>query len=245
MSSQPATCANCGATLVPASAYCENCGTPVPGTIAASQPAADMAILTGFESAPPAKVHAGSDPLLEFDVDYPESLSRWKIFVKWLLAIPHWIILSIFGFAVGIVWFIAFFAILITGKFPRGLWDFMLMYMRWTANVTAYSALLQRDEYPPFGDATYPVRLNLDYPQSLSRWLIFVKWLLIIPHWVILGILGIAMLCCVAIAFFAILITGRYPRSLFDFVVGVSRWGNRVSAYTYFMTDRYPPFSLD
>lgn len=196
-------------------------------------------------AAPSALAYSGSDPLLEFDVEYPERLSRWMIFVKWLLAIPHYIFLWFFGIGVSIVWFIAFFAILITGKFPRGMWDFMLMYMRWSANVAVYAFMLQRDEYPPFGDASYPVRLDLEYPTSLSRWMIFIKWILIIPHAFILGVLGIAQYICVFIAFFAILITGNYPRSLFDFVTGALRWTYRVSAYIYFMTDRYPPFSLE
>jgi hypothetical protein len=204
-----------------------------------------MQVLTGFESAPQMPTYAGSDPLLEFEVDYPESLSRWKIFVKWLLAIPHFIVLYIFGIVAGIALIISWFAILITGKYPRGLWDFMLLYLRWSANVYAYSVTLQRDEYPPFGDAAYPVHLKLEYPQGLSRWLIFVKWLLVIPHAIVLYLLLIAASVAIFIAWFAILITGSYPRGLFDFVTGVGRWLLRVSAYTYLMTDRYPPFSLD
>jgi hypothetical protein len=205
----------------------------------------DMPVVTGFESAPQMPTYPGSDPELTFEIDYPETLSRWKIFVKWLLAIPHWISLWVMGFVAGILLFVAWFAILITGRFPRGMWDFMLLYLRWSANVYAYSVTLQRDEYPPFGDATYPVHLNLEYPQSLSRWLIFVKWLLVIPHLIILYLLVIAASVVIFIAWFAILITGSYPRGLFDFVTGVGRWILRVYAYTYLMTDRYPPFSLD
>ncbi len=245
MSNQPQNCANCGAPLKPGSRFCEECGTPVRSTATATPSPWDMQIVTGFESAPQAPTYNGRDPLLQFDVEYPESLSRWMIFVKWLLAIPHFVALWIFGIAMSFVFFIAFFAILITGRFPRGLWDFSLLYLRWTNNVAAYAYLLQRDEYPPFGDASYPVHLRLEYPSHLSRLLIFVKWLLIIPHAIVLGFIGVAMYVCLFIAFFAILITGRYPRGLFDFVVGATRWSNRVSAYLLFMTDKYPPFSLD
>lgn len=236
---------NCGAPLKPGSRFCEECGTPVETAAVATPSSRNMAVVTGFESAPQSPTFNGSDPLLEFDVDYPESLSRWKIFVKWLLAIPHLIVIWLFGYVIGIVWFIAFLAILITGKYPRGLWDFSLLYLRWSNNVTAYAFLFLRDEYPPFGDAPYPVRLELQYPNQLSRLLIFVKWLLIIPHVIVLMFVGIAMYVCVVIAFFAILITGNYPRGLFDFVVGATRWTNRVNAYWLLMTDRYPPFSLD
>jgi hypothetical protein len=185
-----------------------------------------------------------SQPLLEYDVAYPESLSRLLIFVKWwLLIIPHLVVLGILGFILEVVTFIAWFAILFTGRYPRGMWDFALMTLRWQARVNAY-VYLQRDEYPPFGDSDYPVRFELAYPERLSRGLIFVKWLLIIPHLIVLYILALAMSFVWFIAWWAILITGKYPRGMFDFVTGVSRWGYRVSTYFLLMTDAYPPFSL-
>ena len=96
----------------------------------------------------------------------------------------------------------------------------------------------------PAGDS-YPVRFDVEYPERLSRWMIFVKWLLVLPHLIILTFLAIAAWVVLVIAFFAILFTGRYPRGMFDFVVGTYRWLVRVSAYgSWFMTDRYPPFSL-
>jgi hypothetical protein len=182
-----------------------------------------------------------------FDVEYPERLSRWKIFVKWLLAIPHFIIVALLLMVAGVLEFIAFFAILFTKKWPRGLFDFTVQIYRWTANVYAYGALLLRDEYPPFsGEAgQYPVTFEVEYDENLSRWLIFVKWLLVIPHLIVLAFVGLAAYVAVVIAFFAILFTGRYPRGLFDFVVGTVRWYFRTQAYAFwFMTDRYPPFSL-
>ena len=182
-----------------------------------------------------------------FDVEYPERLSRWKIFVKWLLAIPQFIIVYLLGAVNSVLIFVAFFAVLFTKKWPRGLFDFSLMIQRWTFNTYAYALLLLRDEYPPFsGDSgEYPLTLEVEYRDELSRWMIFVKWLLAIPHFLVLVFLGIVAYFAVLIAFFAILFTGRYPRGLFDFVVGTARWAVRVNAYAFwFMTDRYPPFSL-
>ena len=200
-----------------------------------------MEAATPTPAAPPAEY-----PVV-FDVEYPDRLSRWKIFVKWLLAIPHFIIVSLLLLVAGVLEFIAFFAVLFTKKWPRGLFDFTVQIYRWTANVYAYGVLLLRDEYPPFsGDrGQYPVSFEVEYREDLSRWLIFVKWLLVIPHLIVLAFVGLAAYVVLVIAFFAILFTGRYPRGMFDFVVGTARWYFRTQAYAFwFMTDRYPPFSL-
>src|SRR5688572_2801148 len=170
--------------------------------------------------------------VLHFDVPYPERLSRLLIFVKWLLIIPHVIVLYLLYFAFSITTFVSWFAILITGRYPGGLWDFAMMTLRWYANLGVYVGLM-RDEYPPFSgnDGDYPVRFQMAYPERLSRGLIFVKWLLVIPHLIVLSILGIAYLAVWVVAWWAILITGNYPRGLFDFAVGFSRWSYRVMAY--------------
>ncbi len=182
---------------------------------------------------------------LRYDVEYPEELSRWLIFVKWLLAIPHFIILYALGIASSAVTFIAWFAILFTKRYPRGLFDFVVNVNRWNANVLAYYGLF-RDEYPPFSwePGQYAVTYEVDYPEELSRWLIFVKWLLAIPHFIVLLLLYIGASVAWVIAWFAILFTKRFPRGLFDFIVGVVRWQYRVGAYTNFLRDDYPPFSL-
>ena len=183
---------------------------------------------------------------VRYDVEYPEELSRWLIFVKLLLAIPHFIILWALGIAAFVMGFIAFFAILFTGRYPRGLFDFVVGVNRWSANVDAYTALL-RDEYPPFSlePGQYAVTYEVDYPEKLNRWLPLVKWwLLAIPHYIVLFALGIAALVVYIIAWFAILFTKRYPRGLFDFIVGYRRWDYRVNAYTGLLRDEYPPFSL-
>jgi hypothetical protein len=200
-----------------------------------------------MEAASPAPPMAPPDYPVRFDVEYPERLSRWKIFLKWLFAIPHFIIVYLLGFVNGVLILVAFFSILFTKKWPRSLFDFSVMIQRWTFNTYAYALLLLRDEYPPFSGESgeYPLVLEVEYREDLSRWQIFVKWLLALPHLLVLAVLGIAVSIVVLIAFFAILFTGRYPRGLFDFVVGTIRWAVRVNAYGYWlMTDRYPPFSL-
>jgi len=182
---------------------------------------------------------------LVFDVEYPERLSRWLIFVKWLLAIPHLMILDALMAVAQVITFIAWFAILFTGRYPKGLFDFVVGINRWQNNVDAY-VLLLRDEYPPFSLSAgqYPVTFDIEYPEKLARWLIFVKWLLIIPHLIVILLLGIVYMITLVIAWFAILFTGRYPKGMFDFAVGLLRWGARINAYFLLMRDEYPPFSL-
>ena len=185
-------------------------------------------------------------PTLQYDVAYPENLNRWLPLIKWLLIIPQFIVLAVVGIAAYVVGIIAFFAILITGRYPAGMFNFSVGVLRWAANVTAYT-YLQRDEYPPFSlqPGLYAVTLSLDYPQSLSRWKIFFKWLFAIPHLIVLYLLNIARSVCVFVAFFSILFTKTYPRGLFTFVVGTDRWTYRVYSYLFLLTDAYPPFSMD
>ncbi|MGB6837298.1 MAG: DUF4389 domain-containing protein [Dehalococcoidia bacterium] len=182
---------------------------------------------------------------MTYDVEYPPELSRWLIFVKWLLVIPHWIIVSALGMAQGAITLVAWFAILFTGRYPRFLFDFVVNVYRWNANAGAYVYLL-RDEYPPFTweAGQYPVTFDVEYPERLSRWLIFVKWLLIIPHVIVLYFMMLAWFVTTMIAFFAILFTKRYPEGLFRFAVGVERWSNRINVYVNLLRDEYPPFSL-
>jgi hypothetical protein len=182
---------------------------------------------------------------LRVDVEYPESLSRWLIFVKWLLAIPHLIVLYLLGLIAELFLLIAFFSILFTKRFPRGLFDFIVNVYRWNANVLAYAGLL-RDDYPPFSwDAgKYPVTFEVDYPEEMGRFLPLIKWFLAIPHIIALMFVFIIATLFWFIAFFAILFTGKFPRGMFDFIVGAIRWNYRVNAYAYLLRDEYPPFSL-
>jgi Domain of unknown function (DUF4389) len=136
--------------------------------------------------------------------------------------------------------------ILFREKYPRWWFDWNLELTRFSTRVSVYAALLD-DRYPST-DEQQSVRLDVRYPDvpsDLNRWLPLVKWFLAIPHFIVLGFLGLAALVSIVVAWFAILFTGRYPRGLFDFVVGVGRWALRVTAYAVLLTtDRYPPFSL-
>jgi len=146
----------------------------------------------------------------------------------------------------GIVFLPTLLMLLFRQKYPRWWFDWNLALTQFSYRVGAYLLLL-RDEYPST-DEEQAVHLVVPYPdarQELNRWLPLVKWLLALPHYVVLFVLGIAVVVAVVIAWVAILVTGRYPRALFTFVVGVLRWGLRVSAYAFLLvTDRYPPFRL-
>lgn len=197
-------------------------------------------------------------------------LSRWLWLVKWLLAIPHYIVLIFLWIAFLVLSVVAFFAILFTGRYPRGIFDFNVGVQRWNWRVAfyAYSAL-GTDRYPPFSLSERPddaARLDIDYPERLSRGLVLIKWwFLAIPHYLVVGLLlggGIALTSgaaasqpvtwrgsligvLVLIAAVVLLFTGRYPKTIFDLVLGLNRWVLRVAAYAALMTDEYPPFRLD
>jgi Domain of unknown function (DUF4389) len=140
---------------------------------------------------------------------------------------------------------IAWFAILATGRYPEGLRSLVTYYLRWRVRAVAYAALL-RDEYPPFGDGGYPAELVLDAPEKpRDRVTVAFRIILAIPQLLAVWVLGMAWFLATVIAWFAILFTGRYPRGLYDFSVGVLRWNTRVEAYLLLLHDEYPPFSLE
>jgi hypothetical protein len=205
------------------------------------------------------------------DIDYPEELNRLTTFFRLILAIPIVIILSIIsanadstyviiseagqtvskitttsGGIAGALFLATLLMILFRQRYPRWWFDFSREFVRFAMRVGAYLALLT-DDYPSTEDEQ-AVHLEIDYPdvkQDLNRWLPLVKWFLAIPHFVVLFFFVMAAFVAVVIAWFAILFTGRYPRGLFDYVVGVSRWALRVEAYAVLMvTDQYPPFSF-
>jgi Domain of unknown function (DUF4389) len=223
------------------------------------------------EAAPPASYPVSVDGRLD------EPLSRWLWLVKWALAIPHFVVLVFLWMAYAVLTVVAFFAILFTGRYPRSIFDFNVGVLRWTWRVGFYAYdTLGTDRYPPFSlgeEPDYPARLDVPYPERLSRGLVLIKWwLLAIPHYIVVailvgswswpqlwwpwanaggvhhgpfaagspGLIGILVL----IAGVILLVGRRYPRELFDLVIGFNRWVFRVIAYATLMRDEYPPFSL-
>jgi Domain of unknown function (DUF4389) len=178
------------------------------------------------------------------EIDYPAQLDRLTTFFRLIWVIPISIIASLLT---GVMWSATALMIAARQRYPRWWFDFSREMTRFSARIGAYVTLLT-DQYPSTEDEQ-AVHLELDYPdvpRDLNRWLPLIKWLLAIPHYVVLFFVWIAAFVAVVVAWFAILFTGRYPRALFDFVVGSFRWSLRVSAYAFLMlTDRYPPFSLD
>ncbi len=199
---------------------------------------------------------------LTLDVEYPDRpLNRLTSAFRIFTVIPIAIVLTtldpssvsssdeyatLVASSAGLVFIPPLLLIVFRQKYPRWWFDWNRELLRFTNRVYAYGALLN-DEYPSTDEQQY-VRLELDYPdarEGLNRWLPLVKWFLAIPHYVVLVFLFIGAFFVLIAAWFAILFTGRYPRSLFDYVVGVMRWGNRVTAYAIVLaTDEYPPFRL-
>ena len=205
------------------------------------------------------------------DIDYPEKLDRFSTFFRLIWAVPIIIILSLLSATasstatvvtetgetvsqvtrtgagiLGGLFVATMLMIVFRQRYPRWWFDFARELTRFETRVGAYLALLT-DRYPSTTDEQ-SVHFEIDYPdveQDLNRWLPLVKWLLAIPHVIVLVVLAVVAIFAIFIAWFAVLFTGRYPRALFDYVVGVARWGLRIQAYAILLvTDRYPPFSL-
>ena len=202
-------------------------------------------------NAPPTPAPGGYPITLTFDT--PDKVARWRPLVHWLLAIPHFIILYVLGIVAGVLAFIAWFAGVFAGKIPDGLQKPIAMYLRYNARVVTY-ALVQREEYPPFAfDGSFAdpgddarIRVNVvPAIEGRSRLTIFFRLIMIIPQLFVLMFVGIAAYVVIVIGFFAVIILGRWPTGLNDFVIGYLRWNTRVNAYFYLLTDEYPPFSLN
>ncbi len=226
---------------------------------------------------PPSQDAPRTHPVV-LEGELAEQLSRWLWLVKWLLAIPHFIVLLFLWIAFFVLTIVAGFAILFTERYPRGIFDFNLGVLRWSWRVAFYTYnALGTDRYPPFTlgrEPDYPARLEIPYPERLSRGLVLVKWwLLAIPHYIVVGIFGPGWwgpggwwwwgdgrgddgwggppwgggLIGVLVFFAAIvlLFANRYPRGIFDLVMGLNRWAYRVIAYAALMRDEYPPFRLE
>jgi hypothetical protein len=202
-------------------------------------------------------MHAQPEPYAaRLTVDYPERLDRLTTLLRVIWIVPIAVILSLVmatgdgarsgGALFGGLWLATVLMIAVRVLYPRWWFEFARELTRFGARVGAYLALLT-DRYPST-TAEQAVHLEIDYPdveQDLNRWLPLVKWLLAIPHYIVLAFLWIGAIVAIVAAWFAILITGRYPQALFNYVVGVGRWSLRVNAYAFLLvTDRYPPFSL-
>ena len=190
---------------------------------------------------------------VRFTFDPPEHIARWRPLVAWLLVIPHLVILYVVQFVAEVCVFIGWFAILFTGRLPEGLARFPVMMLRYQTRVMTYSVFMQ-EEYPPFAfpseDADggdYP-RLRVDVDTELdgrNRLTTFFRYFLLIPHVIVLIFLGIAAAFVIFIAWFAVIITGKWPDGLRDFLLGFIRWTTRLNGYALLLTDEYPPFSMD
>jgi hypothetical protein len=217
-------------------------------------------------AAPGPVAPAGTYPA-RLDGHLDPNLSRWLWLVKWFLLIPHAIVLGFLWLAVTMLTMVAGVSILFTGRYPRSIFDFNLGVMRWTWRVSFYAiSAFGTDRYPPFSlrpEPDYPATFTVDYPEHLSRGLVLVKWwLLALPHYLVVAVFAggwgigwmgswriaggsglIAVLALIAVVVLAI--RGRYPESIFDFVMGMNRWCYRVLVYAALMRDEYPPFHLD
>ena len=205
---------------------------------------------------------------VRLDANIDSTTSRWLWIFKWLLLIPQFLVLIVLSIGLFFSWIGAFFAILFTGSYPRPLFDYNVGFLRWTWRVSFYfTGTFATDRYPPFSleeQPEFPAHLDVAYPEHLNRWLVLVKWLLAIPHLIIVGLLVggssagaaqhgtwafrssgglISILALVAVVILAF--SGNYPRGLFDLLMGLNRWVYRVWAYVMLMTDEYPPFRLD
>ena len=191
-------------------------------------------------------------PPYPVNVEFERGLEvpNWRPLVNWLLVIPQLIIVQVLGFVYVILAAVSFFTVLFTTRVPDGIFGVQAMIDRYSWRVTTFH-LFMGDEYPPFSFATtaaddgiYPARYSIEDPGEMNRWLPLIKWLLVIPHYIVLLFLFIGVAVVALVSFFVVLFTGKYAEGMRNYIVGVERWALRVGAYATFRTDVYPPFRL-
>jgi hypothetical protein len=202
---------------------------------------------------PPATYGGGGVPAgpaypVRYEADYPEAgIARWRCFFQGLLAYPQLLVLLVVGIGAFFAYAWAWFAILFTGRYPRGAYDFLTGTVRWANRVNGYS-LLMTERYPPFSldeAPDYPIRTHFEYPERIARWRPLLQYFMAYPHILILYFLWIGAFFAFIYAWFVILFTRRFPPGVFNYIVGVGRWGARVQGFILLTTEQYPPFSLD
>jgi len=185
---------------------------------------------------------------LALNIEHQPEYSRFLPLVKWLLAIPSLIVLYLLMIVGWFVILIAFFAVLITGRYPRALFDYVVGMYRWGYRAFAYVGLMT-DRYPPFSlkdDPSHAVRFDVAYPEEgVDRWRPFVHWLLVIPYHLVASILGYLIFLMAFFAFFTILFTKKFPIGMFNLALNGMRWGARSNAYFLWLATRYPPFEWE
>ena len=196
---------------------------------------------------PPAPPGPAADYPVHATIEHQPEYSRFMPLVKWLLLIPHYIALFFLGIAALFVVLISWFAVIITGRYPRGMFDFVVGVHRWAWRVIAYLFLMV-DPYPPFSlddDPSYPAHFDIEYPETVARWRPLVHWLLVIPYALVASILVYLAELMVFFAFFTILFAKTYPDGMHRITLVALRWQARSNAYTYWLVTRYPPFVWD
>jgi len=195
---------------------------------------------------------AGSAYPAVLSFDAPLKVARWRALFAWILAIPHFIVVYALNLVNEVLAFIGWFAIMFTGKLPEGIAGVQCMCMRYSMRTSMFAGFLY-EPYPPFSFSSTPADpgdlegLRIDFRpayEDRNRLTVFFRILMVIPHLIVLLLLGIGAAVCYIIGFFAVLIMGSWPEGLRAFIVNVIRWSLRLQAYMYLLTDEYPPFQL-
>jgi hypothetical protein len=201
--------------------------------------------MSASDATPGPAAAAGEYPV-QLEIDYTRKHSRVMLFLRWLLMIPHVVVLTVLYVIGTVLTLVAAVVVIVTRHYPKGIFDFNVGVARYGWRVTAYMLMLT-DRFPPFAltaHEKYPIRYRIEYPGSVARWRVLFAWLVALPVLLIVNLLMAVVEILWLVVFFIILITGRYPEGLFNLTAGVLRLNARAGAYTAFMCTKYPPFDL-